>query len=271
MPRLLSRTLRAAILAVGLGLLAAGPARGQSLWVEPGRGGLRLEFLKPMIDHTSTSSGVLYVGIRERLGPYMDFVGELPVAHGDVRTAGFDQTATTIGNPYLGLEIGPPSRIVTAEVGVRPALVDSVDAATSVGFLADVVDRPEAFLPDVVAVVGRVHARWYDLSGLGVLLHAGVVGWIPTDDSAAATQASYGARLGWRGPRADVTAGITGRVDLSDGFASIQDRSLNQVGAAASFRLGPVHPGVEVRVPLDRSLRDLVDWVLGFNLTLDLR
>ena len=249
------------------------PARAQSLWLDPtGAGGFQLEFLHPAVDGYSPASGAVFLGLRAPLGSRLALVGELPVAHGDLRVGSggveFRGEAVSPGNPWIGLEIGSPGSDLQVALGGRIALVDSVDAATSIGFLADPIDRPEAFLARTASVTGRVLWRGFDAAGRGVLLHGGVSGWIPTDGGETELQASYGARLALAGPVVSAVAGVTGRANLSAEDRSLAERTLHQLGVAVALELGPLRPGAEIRLPLDENFREDTDWVLGVFLGL---
>lgn len=274
-------------LLLSLAAIAALPAgaSAQPLWINPERvGALHVEVLRPDIEGSSPTSAALYLGIRAPLGSHVALVGEVPFAHGD-----FDvgpnarlESRTTLGNPYVGVEIGPRASPVRFDLGARLPVLERVDAGSSVGFLADPVDRPEAFLQDLIALSARVHWRRVARSGFAAHLHAGATGWIgsdaarddlppgtnPPDDELVA---SWGARVGWSGAPGGFLAGLTGRANVSDPSGSIGDRALTQLGASGHLRLGPFHPGVEVRVPLDDDLREIVDATYGVSLVVDLR
>lgn len=254
----------------------AGPAAlgAQSLWLDPARdGGFYLEFLRPDIEGYSPASGAFHFGLRAPITRGLALVGELPAAHGDLRLESggveFNGQAVAPGNPYLGVEIDLPGGAFHVELGGRVSIVDSVDSATSIGFLADPVDRPEAFLPGVASGTLRVHGRWIDARGLGGLLHGGVTGWLPVDGGESELHATYGARLVRLGPDWTAMAGVTGRANLSAEGRDLEERTLHQFGAAVSLALGPLRPGAELRVPLDENLREAMDWVLGLTLQLE--
>lgn len=275
---------RALLLAVAVAALPTG-ASAQALWINPDRtGALELEVLRPNIENSTGTSAALYLGIRAPLGSHVALVGEVPFAHGDFDVgpnAALD-ARTTLGNPYVGVEIGPSTSPILFEFGVRLPVLEEVDAGSSVGFLADPIDRPEAFLEDLIALSGRVHFRRFSRSGLGILLHAGATGWIASDAARRdlppgfnppedEVVANAGARLTWSGDVGGFVAGVSGRANVSDPDGSIGERALAQVAGAGWLRLGPVRPGVEFRIPLDDGLREVVDATYGASLVIELR
>lgn len=267
------RSCRSLLLILLTAAAAPAAARAQSLWLDPaGAGGFQLEFLHPSVDGYSAASGAVFFGLRAPLGRRVALVGELPVAHGDIRVGveGVELRgeAVTPGNPWIGVEIGSPGSDLQVALGGRIALIDSVDAATSIGFLADPIDRPEAFLAQTGSLTARVIWRGFDDAGRGVLLHGGVSGWIPTDDGETVLQGSYGARLALAGPVVSAVAGITGRANLSADDRSLAERTLHQLGLAVALELGPLRPGAEIRFHLDENFRDGTDWVLGLFVAL---
>lgn len=275
---------RALLLAAAIAALPSG-ASAQPLWVNPDRiGAFHVEVLRPDIDGAVGSSVAVFVGMRAPLGSHVALVGEVPFARGD-----FDvgpnadlESRTTLGNPYVGVEIGPRTSPLLFEIGARLPVLEEVDAGSSVGFLADPIDRPEAFLQDLIALGARVHFRRVSRSGFRLLLHAGATGWIASDAAgdglAPGTSppedelvASGGARVAWMGAPGGFVAGVTGRTSVSDPDGSIGERSLVQMGGAGFLRLGRFRPGVSVRVPLEDDLREVVEATYGVSLVVDLR
>lgn len=271
---------RGFLLLATLFVVAPAGALAQPLWVAPERtGGFHVEYLRPDIEGSSVASGAVYLGLRAPLGSHLALVGELPFAHGDfdLGSGATQEANTTLGNPYVGIEVGPRRSTVHFEVGVRLPVLDEPDAASSVGFLADPVDRPEAFLEDLLAVTVRAHYRRFDRSGFGFLLHAGATGWTAPDgadrNAPSGTAppedevvASYGARFGWMGTPGGFVAGVTGRTSVTDPNGSFEERTLTQLGGAGYLRLGPLRPGVQFRLPLDDRLREVVDVTIGVSL-----
>lgn len=270
-------------LVVAAALAVASPdLSAQPLWVAPERtGGFHVEYLRPDIEGSSAASGALYVGVRAPLGSHLALVGELPIAHGDIDLGGGVELeeATTLGNPYVGVEVGPRRSSIHFDVGVRLPVLEHPDAASSVGFWADPVDRPEAFLEDLLGITARAHYRRFGRGGFGVLLHAGATAWLAPDGANRGAPpgtpppedrvvANYGARLGWRGSPGGFLAGVTGRANLSDPNGSFDERTLTQIGGAGYLRFGPIRPGVEFRIPLDDHVREVVDATIGVSVVI---
>ena len=259
----------------------ASPTFAQPVWVATERtGGFHAEYLRPDIEGSSAASGAVYLGVRAPVGSHVALVGELPLAHGDFDLGNVDLKAnTTLGNPYVGVELGPRHSSVHFEIGARLPVLKEVDAASSVGFLADPVDRPEAFLEDLLAVSAVAHYRRFGPGGFGWMLHGGATAWLtaeesdrdapvgtaPPDDEIVA---HYGARFGWRGRTGGFLAGVTGRANVSDPNGSFGDRARTQIAGAGYLRLGPVRPGLEFRLPLDDDLREIVDGTIGVSLVI---
>ncbi len=56
-------------------------------------------------------------------------------------------------------------------------------------------------------------------------------------------------------------------IPIRDDFDS---RFVNSLGAIARLKLGPIEPGLHARYNLDAEMRELIDFTIGFNLTIPL-
>ena len=162
------------VLLLGLDGLASA-ARAQSIWLDRAvPNSLQVELAKPMFhgpdDGFFTFSG--YLTTRLSLGNKLSFVGELPMATFTLDSSSpllADESSTTMGNPYLGIEshpkAGEPWRGegptgTWFELGARVPLASDEEFATISGIATD-VNRWEAFVPDafVVHAAGHWHGE----------------------------------------------------------------------------------------------------------------
>ncbi len=264
--------MRMTVAASALGLVfAAGAGRGQDIWLRPeATSYLSVEFLKPDFDQESFTSfvtGVIYLSAKYVISERVAVVGEVPFSRVGFDD-GFGDSETLVANPYVGVELRNPSGPSFLEVGLRlPVASDDKFSATQVGFYTD-ADRFEAFLADVATVAIRVNYVHTGPSGLLARLRIGPSFWVDTGETLADNEVfvDYSAQLGYEGGAMRWLGGLTGRW-FATGEGDFGNRSFHQFGAALAVKLGQVEPGVQVRVPLDEDLSDIIDFVVGFNLT----
>jgi hypothetical protein len=258
-------------------LMTGAPAAAQSVWLGPGRQAeVALEVLRPDFDSgdvTFLSSAVFLSG-RYPLSDAVDVVVEIPISHfgvdGPVRTG----SETALGNPYVGVELGPHEGSTFGELGVRLPVAAEDNGGLATGFLSD-RDRWGAFFDDVLTVQGAVNYLRREPSGFRVRLHGGPSIWVYTEDDGGDSMellADYGAHAWYAASeQVDLSAGLTGRLIVSEGDIDFVDRMLNQVGLAVIGRFGYVHPGGHFRVPFSLSEgRDETSYVLGLSLAVPL-
>lgn len=248
--------------------LPTGELRGQGVWTGPGSGGtVWLEIVKPEDTETGTPllSTAWYLGGRLPLGETTALVGELPMAFaGEQEARGLRGRRTftldaeaALGNPYLGLELATGSPL-SWELGLWLPAADGGFRAIGVGRSADAVDRLEAWTPaDVVPLVGTADYVARAPSGLFARARGGSTVWIPTGVGDMEVTFQYGGQVGWENEDLRAFGGLTGRF-VATGSGTLADITLHQLGGGARFLLGRVEPGVQLRVPLDDGLADLV-------------
>lgn len=267
-----------------------GSLDAQSLWLEPGRStSVWLEVLRPETDEGFASlveleptfaSSAAFLGGRLPLTSAIGLVAEVPMAYADVEDGELPDeiSSTTLGNPYLGVELGAADAPLWFEVGVRAPLVSDESLGTPLGLVTDFVNRGEAFLNDVVPVNAYANYLWRNGDGVAVRLRGGPSVWIPTEDFVDVEEgdflsdpellASYGAQLWYERPRYNLGAGLTGRAALTD-EGGFDERTAHQAAASANVVFGRFVPGVQFRVPLDDDA--FVDFMTGLQLAVRLK
>jgi hypothetical protein len=259
----------------------------QSIWLDRRHDKtITLEILKPNFDgedNTTLATSALFLSFRSPLSKKLHFVAELPFAHsgfeainrGESGSTSVDESESTLGNPYFGLEIAGQSSPVFAEIGIRvPFAAEDKLGAVVTGFFTD-FDRFEAFLPDLVPITGMLNYYHKEASGLAIRLRGGSSLLInhnkEKNEDATEWFLGYSAQAGYESERVSVLGGVTGRANISEGDLDFGERSIHQLGFNASVGLGNVRPGVHFRLPLDDDLKNSLDFVLGFNLGIQLK
>lgn len=191
----MSRILSRLIMRIGLFILIF-PATlaAQSFWLERSQGKtFFLEIFKPNIDDAvyngmpypvdySFETAALFLSLRTQLGSKSFLMVELPFAHAAYDTKSDSNfsfyrnrgSSSTIGNPYLGLELGGVNARFFTEVGIHLPLVETVNNdAARVGRLADLA-RPEAF-DDYVTLRAVINYRPQNTKGVRVRARGGAL------------------------------------------------------------------------------------------------
>ncbi len=249
----------------------------QSLWLDPSHERtIWLEVLKPVFegdDNTTFTSSAFFFTLRLPIGKNVLFVGELPLAHAGIESGfGSDRSENAIGNPYFGLQTGGEAAPYFGEFGVRAPIASEEDASASfIGIFSD-IDREEAFIPDLLLITGILNHRYQARSGFLVRLRGGIHVWIPTESGGdSEAWLVYSGQAGYASEQFSIEGGFTGRYSLTAGTGDFGGRTLHQFGFVARIGLGNVRPGVHMRLPLDQDLSDVLDFVFGLNVAIELQ
>ncbi len=281
---------RRAVLAVlaltALPSAVAAPAVAQSVWLPVSRGpSMSLEGFKPVLDqgnrNFTPATAAFFLSGRMPISESLVVTAELPFAHAGVRLSAYGGTgtesSTTLGNPYVGLEMASAASPLVADVGVRLPLRKSRDSEASaamVGFLSD-IDRMEAFQEELLSIGGHIGLRTHQASGLYLQARGGPILWFNTAENRPAAETElfldYVAQVGYDVGRYGVIGGLSGRTLVTEDEGGWSDNSIHQLGVSGSVAFGGVRPGIQLRVPLDSELDDMLRYVIGLNVTVQLR
>ncbi len=176
-------------------------------------------------------------------------------------------THAKLGNPYIGLRFHKEGRAFTGQVGVRLPLEGDFDSANDlVAFGAAILvdpDRLEAYIPKTMTF--KAAGEYRKVSPGGLLLGAKFGGSLLKDTEGGDPELflDYGGRIGYEGSGVRATAGLTGRLLVTES-GSFDERSQHTVHFGADLARGTVRPGVLLRVPLDDNP---LQTALGFRLS----
>jgi hypothetical protein len=264
-------------------LLGTSPLAAQSVWTGPPdhTDQVSVEWLKPVFDDGGEvsffTSSVLVSGqatVSERLS----IVGELPISYARTEAANtFGETktasSTTVGNPYLGIELWGRSMPFFLELGMRmPAVDDPAFFSSAVGTLTD-LNRVGTFVVDQVPVqlVGNYH---YALPSpdISFRIRGGTETFFPAGEKAPTGTMilTYGAQAWYHGTSLVAGLGFTGRWRTTGRDTGFREGSFHQISAVLQGAFGGVRPGLIVRVPMEKVLRDVLPVVAGVTMTIDL-
>ncbi len=270
MPR---RTIRVVVAIVCAVSIFAGDAAGQTRWLPPRNyNSVVLEVMKPKFESdgvsflTSASIATTQFALDREKRHFI--VVDVPFAHIGIDGA---DSETAIGNPYVGVSIFDGSNPVIYEFGGRIPIASNNGAALTATF-AD-FDRFEAFAPENASVSAALH-YFPSRSGDWVLqTRIGPTVLFDLDpgelDATADLFAAYSLQTWYYSGAFQLGLGISGRLLVTDD-ASLSDRIVHQAAISTQYDFKSVLPGVHIRLPLDKDLSDIVDFVYGINVTVPL-
>ena len=236
---------------------------------KPENGAVKFEMLHPTFadgDRLSLASGAYFLGLSTRVSSGSGIVLELPFARSSQEFNNVSQSSSSIGNPYIG--VYATYRNTRIDVGGRVPLASNEEVAVVYGFVTD-QERLEAFIPDYASA--RVSAAFTTNNGPArAQLALGPTLLVPVGDAAdgdAEVLLNYATRLLADGRRAQVVAGIEGRIIATEP-GSLAERSDHQIVVGASYAFGSIRPGLSLRVPVDN---EVMNNALGVSLQIALR
>jgi len=214
-------------------------------------------------------TGVAFIDVRHELNSKASIVGELPYTRYETSSEEFlpaGMTESSIGNPYLGIEITGEESPFFGEIGIRaPLMSDEKFAAEFVGLFSD-LPRSFAFFPNYVPVQAAVNLRTPAASDVRARLRFGPTVTIPTESSLDTELfAVYAWEIGYEGRCARIGSAISGWVLLTQDSGNLGSRTATQFEFHADFGSGTIRPGAELRIPFGNAA-DFTSSVVGLSL-----
>lgn len=251
-----------------LTLALTGSALATNSWLNPKyKPGIQLELNIPSfnIDYGSSERSARSVMISAYVGVSQNtrLVLEVPWQRVAINNGyNLDITESGLGNIYLGAVWSRPGSSELIEIGVRAPLVNEDGFATAYAIYT-VPDRLEAYLEE--ATSGRVAFgyRYESAEQLTVKFLAGpTVLHINDSDAEVLLDMRFESWM----DRASFFAGgaFVARFVLTD-EGEFADRLTSQMMFAGGLKFGSFQPGLNLIVPLDDDVSEVVDIVYGAN------
>ena len=253
------------------------PLSAQPNWLTKSKKtSVTLELIKPNFDgdaDLTLATTVLFLSARGPVSETTRIVVEFPIAHvGFVKLNDLVEE-TLLGNPYFGFEFGLSDSPTFFELGLRlPLAPDDKEFASSIGILSD-FERLEAFDPDLLMFTGKVNYQQRYASNIVFRLRVGPSLWVfgsdEEDDPEDEIWLDYSTQVGYESDSFSVLGGLTGSYWVTQGDDDLIDRTVHQLGVAASLVYGKLRPGVHFRLPLnsgDDAILAGLDFVFGLSL-----
>lgn len=210
---------------------------------------------------------------RYKIGETVSLAGEIPIGVADY--GGTDDllrewSGIRLGSPYVGIVYDPDSRYVF-EVGARLPVANllrlgSLGRAPSDLFeeTSTLANRPAAFQGDRMTIHAQTSVFSSSKENLFQFrLRGGPVVGIPVEgDASWFVSADVDASGWWLGEYVDLGAHLTNRTRLGSvvfggGFLNLE------TGLSGYAKLGPIHPGVSVRVPFAEGRSDFSAYTIS--------
>ncbi|MEL6823366.1 MAG: hypothetical protein AAFP70_16530 [Calditrichota bacterium] len=243
---------------------------------------LNYEFLKPDINlgdeiGSTFLSGTHHFNIQLNLNSRLSLVGGIPIVNfnltEDLGNENFNITGTEIGNPYIGFKFQRPGQSFFTEFGTRIPLVDSEDFsfAYSFGTLAEITERVEAFLPDILPIhlmFGNTFKNRQNGSFIG--FRSGGAVWLNIGDGngdgvEAILKNNIRAGLDNRQVRVSIIYHSSWLITEDDDFS---DLFYNSLGFQTDLKFNTISPYVNFRKPLNENFENFTDFILTFGVRL---
>lgn len=269
---------KTSVIVLLLTLFFSVPVAAQNYWLYPGSdNSVSLEMFKPKFDEDlslGTLSTVWFLSGHIRAGDRLTVVLEMPISNIDWDTPlGEDQTL--FGNPYIGIEgraqLVAGSRYFVGRLGFRPPVAsDDKFGAVEFGLLTT-YHRFEAYFPDLITIYGSGGIEHFFPSGTNYGVTVGGALMIPTEDGGDSELfIDYSVQFKFPLDQFELGAGFAGRMLATEGDLSFGERTIHQLGVMGNMHFGNFRPGLHLRIPLDDDLTEVLDYVYGFNLTMDI-
>jgi hypothetical protein len=251
-------------------------AHAQTIWTPlDHRATARVEFWHAHLKDggLSTTSGPFFFEVGFPINPKLALSLELPYGRASLNdpTLG-PYSDNTVGNPYVGMQLGSLSGRTSfvGELGARFAATNENSILSEAMGILSEMDRVEAFVPktNTLSAAGNVVLR---RATSNVRFRVGVDElFAGSNYGGNNTVVDYGAQATTDVQNFRFGGALTGRYGAT-AEGNFSERSNHAVTGTASAAFGDFRPGVSVRVPFDKDIRDGAPWMLGLGLELTFR
>ena len=192
-------------------------------------------------------------------------IASLPVSHFEsAGSVSGDISETSVGNPFLGVRFGTPSRGLNIEGGTRLPISSADGEGLFTGQLIENYSLGR-FLPETTTINGVIrYTKNWD-PGFFIRVGVGPDLLLPKEGDTELTLTYYGQFIFSTGPLS-LGAGFSGLTVTTSEDLTFGDRSLTDIGFLASLQFGRLRPGAHIRLPLDKEVNDFLDYIVGLNM-----
>jgi hypothetical protein len=257
-------------------LSLTGSAAAQDYWMYPGgMNSVSLQIFKPSLAEHSSNYGLLtstwVVSTRFDAGSNTAVFVSLPVSNAVWNYRDYSEKQTIIGNPYIGFEFGSRDSLRTirplGRVGFRlPIASDEKDWAAGLGY-ETLFNSFESMIAKLWTIQVGMGVDLVSQTGFTGSINFDVAAMIPNEGGDSEIFGDFCPTLTYASQGFCGGVGYAGRIWLSEGDMSLSERTVDQLGFEAGYRIGSFRPGAHLRLPLDENLSDEIDNIYGLSLT----
>lgn len=228
-------------------------------------------------DDVTAASSVLFLSAQIGVAENTWFAVSLPISHfgleEHLRSEGFEDQNTTIGNLYLGgifvTEIEESDNRLIIEAGIwLPTMSDQNNnqvAGQTTGLRSEVADRLEAFLTDNWGIPVVANFATSRANPVAVKLRLGTI-FDKTKDLDTTLFLLYGITGILNASTAEISLGINGRSPYMGNDPDFFKDGFSQARAGVAFPFNQIVPGFYAKIPVGDNYDMFVDWGYGFNI-----
>ena len=261
-------------------LSLTGSTAAQDYWMYPGgMNSVSLQIFKPSLAEHSSNYGFLtstwVVSTRIDAGANQAFFFSIPVSNAvlDYEWGYLDHSVkqTAIGNPYIGFEFGSRDTLRTVRplgrVGFRlPIASDEKGRAAGIG-IETLYNSFESMIAKLWTIQVGMGVDLVSQTGLTGSVNFDVATMIPNEGGDSEVLGNFGLTLTYASQGFSGSIGYAGRVWISEDDMESGERTVDQLGFEAGYRIGSVRPGAHFRLPLDEGWSEDIDNIYGLSLT----
>ena len=248
---------------------------GQNILFDHHKDAIVLDFNRPFFagdDGFTFPTFAISLYGRYAVSDKVNIVGDIPFAvarfEDNSPVNSFSENDSQLGNIYLGVEIEGKSEEYYAEIGFRLPTSSDDSFASAIGIFGN-YDRIESYIEDFVNFSTRFNYFFNSDAKVKIRLRAGpnlliYTGDIDTVESEILLD--YAGQAIYETDRFNFKAGLVGQLLVTENDIDFSDRVVHSFGLGLDFNLGRTHPGINLRVPLDSDIGDIISTVVGLNL-----
>lgn len=221
----------------------------------------------------SATTGMYEFYFKRNIKPGLSIVGSIPFTRYSEKTdfpgsVIFETSASGLGNIFLGLMYKKDfsdTKSLSSTFGIN--LPTAKDEVSFIGYFANYYDMHKS-LGDYTIVYTNFAFREIRSEGPFYGFEIGPQIWIFTGDGSGEGElfSRYGLTAGYRFSKVAVSGELLGNAIISEGNIDFTDRFHHLVNFGVQLVNYRIQPGLFIQLPLNKDLKDVMDYVIGSRL-----